>query len=720
MLGFSVLFLTLLFAVSLTIWRVGQSKDGIDRIVNLRVPTANASAAMVNDINASLAALRGYMLTGKDTFKTQRRVVWQDIAKVEGVMDELSKTWTVPKNVENWRSFKVILAEFKIAQQKVEDVAKTEDEQPALKILLRDAAPKAAIVVSNITKMIDIEAGLASTKERKALLGMMADVRGTMGLSLANIRALLLTGDNKFNKAFQGLWAKNERRFKDLKNNRRLFNAGQRTAFNALEKARTEFAPLPDEMFEIRESKKWNMANYMLVTEAAPRAGKLLKILQGDLRSNGTRSGGMVDNQRNLLINDGNSEAEAIDSLQIFEWILLAVGLGIAAVATLLTTKAIVTPIGAMVDAMGDLAKGNNQVDIPHTDRSDEIGEMASAVNVFKVNAIEQIKLEEEAKQAQLLHEQQEKDTAVEKERQREEREENARVRAEKREKRATVVADLIAGFDKEVVDMLGSVSSGIVQLESTAKSLSAIAEETGSQSSTVAAAAEEASVNVQTVASATEELGASINEINRQMEQSSIANKEVASKAGVTAAVMSELSETSQAITEIIALINDIAEQTNLLALNATIEAARAGEAGRGFAVVASEVKNLAGQTASATNQIATQIGEVQTKVSTANESMDEIASAIETTAELATSVAAAVEEQQVTTVEISRNIQEASKGTQEVSDNIGGVASGSAETSAASSEVLSTSADMASKTDALKNTIEEFLKNVRKATDG
>ena len=717
-LGFTVLFLTLLIAVSLTIWRVGNVKDGIDRIVNLRVPTANASAAMVNDINASLAALRGWMLTGNPVFKTQRAVVWNDIDKVEASMDELSKTWTVPANVQNWKNFKVTLAEFKTAQQQTEDIANSADEQPAMIILLEEAAPNAAIVIENITRMIDIEAGLSASSERKALLGMMADVRGTMGLALANIRALLLTGKADFADKFHTLWAKNERRFNDLRNNRRLFNSAQRSAFNALEAARTEFAPLPDRMFDIRQSDEWNMANYTLITEAAPRAGKLLTILKGPLKDDGTRSGGMVDNQRGLLINDGNNEAANIENLQIFEWILLVIGLGVAAVATFFTVRAIVTPIEDMVTTMGDLAEGNNDVAIPHTDRTDEIGNMASAVNVFKVNAIEQLRLEEEAKQAELQQAQQEKEAAADKERRRAEQEARANERPERREARTNLMTRLITDFDKKAVEMVESLSSGATQLESTAKSLSAIAEETGSQSTTVAAAAEEASVNVQTVASATEELGASINEINRQMEQSSQANQEVSSKAGVTAGVMNELAVTSQSITEIIALINDIAEQTNLLALNATIEAARAGEAGRGFAVVASEVKSLAGQTASATSQIAEQIGEIQNKVNTATESMGEISQAIDVTSELAVGVAAAVEEQQVTTVEISRNIQEASRGTQEVSDNIGGVATGSAETSAASTQVLSTSAEIASRTVDLKTTIESFLEDVRKAT--
>ncbi|MBL4601577.1 MAG: MCP four helix bundle domain-containing protein [Emcibacteraceae bacterium] len=164
------MFLTLLIAVGVTIFKVGDASDGVVRLSSLRVPTANASAQMVNDINASLASLRGWMLTGNDTFKTERSAVWSSIDKNEAKMDELSQAWTNPKNVSDWAEFKVTLEEFKVAQQQVEDIAKSANEQPALVILLNDAAPQAAIITKAITNMINEEAGLSATADRKALL----------------------------------------------------------------------------------------------------------------------------------------------------------------------------------------------------------------------------------------------------------------------------------------------------------------------------------------------------------------------------------------------------------------------------------------------------------------------------------------------------------------------------------------------------------------------
>ena len=337
-------------------------EDGADRIVQLRVPTAFASVGLVNNINASLAALRGWMLVDNPAFKVERAAVWADIHETRAEIDRLSANWTNPDNVAAWTDLKATLDEFEAAQQRVEDIAHTIDQTPATKLLLTEAAPQAAVIIKNITAMIDAEAALAATPERKALLGMMADVRGTMGMALANIRAYLLSGDVKFKEQFESFWAKNEKRFADLKAAAHLLSPGQRTAFEQLSQARKAFSPLPSRMFEIRGSEKWNMANYLLVTEAAPRAGKLLTVLSGEKQEDGARAGGMVDNQLGLLSGDADGVASDIHRLKTIEWLLLAAGLAVASLITFFTARAIVTPIKGMTAAMGRLAEGDTSI----------------------------------------------------------------------------------------------------------------------------------------------------------------------------------------------------------------------------------------------------------------------------------------------------------------------------------------------------------------------
>ena len=221
-LGFAAIGTILLIAVLITIWKISAIDTTGQRIVNLRMPTAAASSKMVINIMGSLAALRGYMITGNPAFKKGRAEEWASINKTIVQMDKLSKSWTNPKNVKNLQVFKGVVEEFRVAQQLVEDIAKTIDEQPATKILVRDAAPLANLLVSEITNIITLERDQPATPERKDILGMMADTRGTTARSLANIRAFLLTGNQKFHDLFNVMWKKNGIRFGQLKANKHL------------------------------------------------------------------------------------------------------------------------------------------------------------------------------------------------------------------------------------------------------------------------------------------------------------------------------------------------------------------------------------------------------------------------------------------------------------------------------------------------------------------
>ncbi len=346
------------------------------------------------------------------------------------------------------------------------------------------------------------------------------------------------------------------------------------------------------------------------------------------------------------------------------------------------------TPIRAMTTAMARLADGDNEVEVPAQGRKDEIGKMAAAVQVFKDNAIERVRLMSESEKEQ-----------------------------EERAQRQKKVDDLISGFRDAVQQLLESVSSNMSQMQSTAKSLGQIAENSEKQATDTAASSEEASANVQTVASAAEELSASIDEISRKVSDTT----EIVGKATDAARNSNEkvasLDIAAQKIGDVVSLISDIAEQTNLLALNATIEAARAGDAGKGFAVVASEVKTLAEQTARATEEIASQISSIQSSTTDAVESITEIAKTMEEVNEYTTTIAAAVEEQGSATTEISRNVQEAATGTRQVSETMAAMTSAATETNRSAEEAGQSSSNAATQTDELKQTIDRFLDEVAAA---
>ena len=366
----------------------------------------------------------------------------------------------------------------------------------------------------------------------------------------------------------------------------------------------------------------------------------------------------------------------------------LVIAAGVAA-GGVFVARSIVRPMANMTEAMGTLADGNLEVAIPSTDRGDEIGLMARAVQVFKDNAVERQRLESEQRQA-----------------------------AAEAEARAKKVGELCADFDKAVSASLEAVTSATTELQSTAQSMTATAEETARQATAVAAASEQATNNVQTVSAATEELSSSIGEIGRQVSNSSQITKRAVEEAGRTNDSVQGLAQAAQKIGDVVNLITEIAEQTNLLALNATIEAARAGEAGKGFAVVASEVKSLANQTAKATDEIASQISAMQGVTVDVVKAIKGIGETIAEVNDIATSIASAVEEQGAATQEISRNVEQAASGTREVSGNISGVSQAASETGSGAGQVLSASEDLSRQSDAVRQEVDAFLGEVRAAS--
>jgi methyl-accepting chemotaxis protein len=352
--------------------------------------------------------------------------------------------------------------------------------------------------------------------------------------------------------------------------------------------------------------------------------------------------------------------------------------------------RGIIGPLSGLTSGMKELAGGNFGVVLPGLDRKDEVGDMAQAVETFKVKAEEKARDEAEAKVKQDL------------------------AAAKQRKADMIKLADDFEGAVGEIVD---TVSSASTELEASANTLTSTAERAQELTTMVAAASEEASTNVQSVASATEEMTSSVNEISRQVQESSRMANEAVDQARKTNDRVGELSKAAARIGDVVELINTIAGQTNLLALNATIEAARAGEAGRGFAVVASEVKALAEQTAKATGEIGQQISGIQAATQESVNAIREISGTIEKLSEISSTIAAAVEEQGAATQEISRNVQQAAQGTQQVSANITDVQRGASETGSASSQVLSAAKSLSSDSNRLKLEVGKFLNTVRAA---
>jgi methyl-accepting chemotaxis protein len=347
----------------------------------------------------------------------------------------------------------------------------------------------------------------------------------------------------------------------------------------------------------------------------------------------------------------------------------------------------ITTPLAELTQAMSRLAGGQLDVSV-RTREDDEIGKLARMLIVFRQNAIHSYRTQD-----------------------REKRE------LASREERRRRIENATARFDATIVAMLEKIRRAVEHLHASADSLSANAEETQRQSTAVSAATEQATANVETVSAASTELMASIQEISRQVQVSAGTARNAAAEATDTNRKIGGLVDAAQKIGEVVSLINNIASQTNLLALNATIEAARAGDAGKGFAVVAHEVKNLAGQTARATDDIGTQIAAVQTETRMAVQAIEGIGQTIANINELAVAIAGAVEEQGAATTEISRNVEQASTGTREVATNIAGVADAATETGRMAQSVFQAASGLLAESRTLEQEVQHFLREVRAA---
>ena len=349
----------------------------------------------------------------------------------------------------------------------------------------------------------------------------------------------------------------------------------------------------------------------------------------------------------------------------------------------------VVGGIERLKDRMQGIAGGALDISVTETERGDAIGRMAETLEVLRKSAINARTLEQEQAAMKQRSEQ---------------------------EKREALIG-LADRFDASVGQLVGLMASGAGELEATAKSMTGTAESTNKRATAVSTAATQASSRVQTVATAAEELSSSITEISRQVAQSAEVTGRAVESARRTDTIVRALAHGAQQIEHVAELISSIAGQTNLLALNATIEAARAGDAGRGFSVVAAEVKTLASQTAQATQEIGDRIAQIQNATKEAVGAIAGITTTIEEVGAIAATIGSAIEEQGAATAEIARNVTQTAEATRDVTTNIGGVSTAANETGSAASHVLTAASNLSKQAEQLSSEVNTFLAGVRAA---
>ncbi|WP_275266199.1 methyl-accepting chemotaxis protein [Rhodovastum atsumiense] len=389
-------------------------------------------------------------------------------------------------------------------------------------------------------------------------------------------------------------------------------------------------------------------------------------------------------------IREGNRWGETADTDYAFGRVLVIGGMVLGVLAALLVgwvlVRGIATPLRAMTEAMRRMAEKDFTVSVTGTDRTDEVGQMAAALVVFRDRMADGERLATAQSTEQAA-----------------------------RQEKARQLEGFVRSFQDRATALTAPLSAASAQLEATARSMSTNATRSGQQAESVATAASEASSGVQAIAAVSEELSSSINEISRQVAQSTSVAGRAVEDAQRTDATVRALAEAAGKIGQVVELISSIAGQTNLLALNATIEAARAGEAGKGFAVVASEVKSLAQQTTRATGEIAAQISQIQEATERAVSAISAIKATIEEVSGISSAIAAAVEEQGSATAEIARSVSQTARRTQDVTSSIADVSRATKDTGASANEVLGAAGQLARNAAELQSEIQAFASKVR-----
>lgn len=362
-------------------------------------------------------------------------------------------------------------------------------------------------------------------------------------------------------------------------------------------------------------------------------------------------------------------------------------GIVISLMFYLIVVNSLTKPLATLTGTMTALAQNKLDTEIPYGTARSEIGLMAKAIQVFKDNA-QKVKVLQSEQEALKL--QAEKD-------------------------RRNAMNELADRFDDHVKDVLSMLTMSIDSMREAAVHLNTSSQETTEASSVVALTAQNADVNVQTVAAATEELTASSQEIAKQVLAVATQAGTASDEALRASETVSNLNSMTGSIGEVVEAIHGIADQTNLLALNATIEAARAGEAGKGFAVVADEVKKLAVETANKTLQIRERVESIEAAIRDSVQAVQKIILNVQIIDESASSVSAAVEEQNSATAEIGRNIAEVSTSTQQVAHTISTVSRNASDAGEKSKLVMNAVNDLGNVSESLQEKIGEFLTTLR-----
>ncbi len=370
--GFGATVLVLGIAVGISIWQISEISTVSTRLSNLRTPTAEASLEMQNGVNHSLAALRGYVVLGKDRFKVERLKAWTDeITPSLQHLNMLSENWTNPENQARLIQIQKKVMLFKRYQQEIEAIARTPANRPDLLLAEGAVHEVGTRMMRTVTALIDTEKVRPANDDNKQLLSSMGDFRASLAMMRASLLAYLLTGKSSHKADFEKQQTRNTLSFFKLKGHLSLMTSRQQRDYQTLSQAYDEFLPLPEQIFLLRERDNYDIANDWLASKAAPLAFEI-KDINWD----------MVRDQRMLREHDFAVLQSRINRTTFVEYVLLIFGILGAVIAGSFCIRSLLRSLGSVKSKTNLIAKGDltTKVTISGAQEMQELGEDIEAM----------------------------------------------------------------------------------------------------------------------------------------------------------------------------------------------------------------------------------------------------------------------------------------------------------------------------------------------------